>query len=108
MTCTSCLSSTWSDTHPHGSLDLGRIDLIVAWLRMNTSPYVDLDSYLVPITVTDLRVFRSFTDSLENGRLASVRPPDDKDPETAEFLLEVFEIICVFCRHSEDGLCKEK
>ena len=82
------LARTWSDTHLPASLDLGRIELI-ARLRINTT-YVDLDPYLVPITVVDLRVFRSVADPLENGRLASVRPPDDKDPETAEFLSEVF------------------
>jgi hypothetical protein len=60
------------------------------------------------MTVVNPRVFRSVTDRPENGRLASVRPSDDKDPETAEFLLEVFEITCVFCRHSGDGLRKEK
>jgi hypothetical protein len=64
--------------------------------------YVDLNSYLVPSTIVDLRVFRSVTDPLENGCLASVRPPDDKDPETAEFLSEVCAY--VFCRHSGEGL----
>ena len=75
---------------------------------MNTTAYVDLDLYLVPLSVVDLRVFRRVTYRPENGRLASVRPPDDKDPETAEFLSEVFEITCVFCRHSGEGLRKEK
>ena len=60
------------------------------------------------MTVVDPRVFRSVTDRPENGRLASVRPPDDKDPETAEFHLEVFEITCVCCRHSGEGLRNEK
>ena len=69
---------------------------------------VDLDPYLVPITVVDLRVFRHVTYRPENGRLARVRPPTYKDPETAEFLSEVFEITCVFCRHSGEGLREEK
>ena len=89
MMSPSCLSLTWNDTHPRGSLDLGRIDLI-ARLRINTTAYVDLDTYLIPITVVNLRVFRSVTDLVENGRLASVCPPDDKDPETTEFLSEIF------------------
>ena len=81
---------TWRDIRPPGPLDLRRIDLI-ARLRINTTTYVDMDPYLVPITVVDLRVFRSVADPLENGRLASVRPPDDKNPETAEFISKVFE-----------------
>ena len=77
---------------------------------VSTMAYVDLDSYLVPITVVDLGdfVFGSVTDRSENGRLASVRPSDNKDPETAELLAEVFVITCVFCRHSGEGLSKEK
>ena len=70
--------------------------------------YVDLDSYLVPLSVVDLRVFRSVADRPENGRLASVRSPDDKNPETAEFLSEVFVITCVFCGHSGESLRREK
>ena len=52
-----------------------------------------MDAYrdLVPITVVDLRVFCSVADRPENSRLASIRSPDNKDPETAEFLLQVFE-----------------
>ena len=83
------------------------MDLIV-WLRINTTAYVDLDPHLVSLTVVYFRVFRSVTYRPENGGLASVRPPDDKDPETAEFLSQVFEITCVFCRHSGEGLGKEK
>ena len=86
---------------------MGRIDLI-ARLRINTTVYVDLDTYPFPVAVVDLWVFRSVTNPPENGRLASVRPPDDKDPETAEFHLEVFEITCVCCRHSGEGLRNEK
>ena len=86
---------------------MGRIDLI-ARLRINRTAYVDLDPHLVSITVVDLRVFRSVTNPPENGRLASVRSPDDEDPETAEFLSEVFEITCVFGRHSGEGLFQEK
>ena len=59
-----------------------------------------MDPYLVPIAVVDLWVFRRVTDPPENGRLASVCPPDDKDPETAEFLTDVVESRRVFCRHS--------
>ena len=84
-----------------------RIELI-GRLRINGTAYIDLDPYLVPITVVDLWVFRRVTNSPENGRLASVRPPDDKDPETAEFLSKVIEITCVFCRHSGEGLRDEK
>ena len=107
MTRTLCHSTMWSDTHPPGCLDLRRIELIVR-LRINTMTYIDLDLYLVPFAVVDLWVFRRVTNSPENGRLASVRPPDDKDPETAEFLSKVFEITCVFCRHSGEGLREEK
>ena len=53
--------------------------------------------YLVSLPVVDLRLFRRVTDPLENGRLASVRSPDDKDPETAKLLPEVFEVIRVAC-----------
>ena len=101
------ISATWSDTHPRGSLDLGQIDLIVR-LRINTMAHVDLDTHLLPITVVDLWVFRSVTNRAEDGRLASVCPPDDKDPETAEFLSKILEITCVFCRHCGEGLYKEK
>ena len=58
-----------------------------------------MDPYLVSSTVVDLWVFRRVTDPTQKGRLASVRPPDDKDPETAEFLSDVFESPYVFCRH---------
>jgi hypothetical protein len=40
----------------------------------------------------DLRVFSSVTDRAENCRLASVCPPDDKDPEAANLIsLECFQ-----------------
>jgi len=71
-----CPSPLCSDTHPHGSLDLGQIDL-------------------VPFSIIDLRVFGTVTDRAENGRLASVRPPNDKDPEAAKFLSDVFETACL-------------
>ena len=100
------ISATWN-THPRGSLDLGQIDLI-ARLRINTTAYVDLDTHLLPMIVVDLWVFRSVTNRAEDGRLASVCPPDDKDPETAEFLSEVLEITCFCCRHCGEGLYKEK
>ena len=102
MTC-----MTWNDTHPHGSLDLGQIDLI-AQLRINTTVCVDLDTYLFAPTVVDLWIFHSVTNHPQNGRLASICPPDDKDPETAEFLSEVLEITCLCCQHCGEGLHKEK
>ena len=55
------------------------------------------------MTVIDLRIFRRVADAPENGCLASVCPPDDKDPETAEFLSKVVKIACVFRRHSGNG-----
>jgi hypothetical protein len=35
------------------------------------------------------RVFGSVTDRAEDGRLASVGAPNDKDPEAAKFLSDV-------------------
>ena len=101
MTC-----ATWNDTHPRGSFDLGQIDLI-ARLRINTTAYVDLDTHLLPITVVDLWVFRSVTNRPQNGRLPSVCPPNDKDPETAEFLSKILEITCAFCRHCGEVCIKK-
>ena len=58
-----------------------------------------MDPYLVSSTVVDLWVFRRVTDPPENGRLAGIRPPNDEDPETAEFLSNVFDFTCVPRRH---------
>ena len=56
----------------------------------------------------NLRIFRRVTDPPEDGRLASIRALDDKDPETAEFLLKIFEITGVFCRHSVEAMSEER
>ena len=52
------------------------------------------------MTVIDLRIFRRVADAPKNGRLTSVGPPDNKNPEMAELLSEVFEMTCIFCRHA--------
>lgn len=56
--------------------------------------------YLVPVAIVYLWLFRRVTDSLQNGCLASVRPPDDEDSKTAKLFPDVFEIACVLVRHA--------
>ena len=46
-------------------------------------------TYLPPLAVVDLWVFRRVTDRTEDRRLARVGPADDQDPEATEFLVEV-------------------
>jgi hypothetical protein len=55
-------------------------------------------THLVTLSIIDLRVLDSVTDRAENGGLASVRPPDDKDPEAAKFLSDIFitgSLVCL-------------
>ena len=63
--------------------------------------YPNLDPYLVAIPVVDLWVFRRVADPTKNGCLASVCAPNNQDPEAAKLFLEVLEVLCISCRHSE-------
>jgi hypothetical protein len=78
-----CVKSIWS----HGG-SVGQSSIV----RIKTS------THLVALSIIDLRVFSSVTDGTENGRIASVRAPNDKDPEAAKFLSDVFktaDLVCV-------------
>ena len=79
----------WSGTYLHGALDLREIDLIVR-LSIHPTYRIVIATYLPPLTVVDLWVFRRVTDRTEDRRLARVGPANDEDPEATEFLVEVF------------------
>ena len=80
----------WSGTYLHGSLNLGEINLVIARLSIHSTFYIIKATYLSPLIVVDLWVFRRVTDRTEDRRLARVGPADDEDPEATEFLVEAF------------------
>ena len=79
----------WSGTYLHGSLNLGEINLI-ARLSIHSTFCIIKATYLSPLIVVDLWVFRRVTDRTEDRRLARVGPANDEDPEVTEFLVEAF------------------
>ena len=60
-----------------------------ARLGIHSTYCIIIVTYLSPLTVIDLWVFRRVTDCAENCRLARVGPADDEDPEATEFLVEI-------------------
>ena len=59
---------------------------LIAWLSIHSTDRIIMATYLSPLTIIDIWVFRRVTDRTEDHRFARVGLANDEDPEATDSL----------------------